>query len=86
MTTVSHRPRTEPLGLNYSRDYAHGGLKIFSCSSPTTSRRSFNGAGFLETVADDLNKKVEERIGDLFDKPEQLKFKIDLQEGILGEP
>lgn len=35
LTTVSHRPRTEPLGLNYSRDYAHGGLKIFSCSSPT---------------------------------------------------
>lgn len=36
--------RTEPLGLNYSKDYAHGGLKIFSCSSPTTRRRSFNGA------------------------------------------
>lgn len=54
--------------------------------SPTARRRSFNGAGFLETVADDLNKRVEERIGDLFDKPEQLKFKIDLQEGILGEP
>lgn len=43
-------------------------------------------AEFLETVADDLNKKVEERIDDLLDKPEQLKFKMDLQEGILGEP
>ena len=27
LTTVSHRPRTEPLGLNCSRDYVHGGIK-----------------------------------------------------------
>ena len=37
-------------------------------------------------VADDLNKKVKARIDDLIAKPEQLKFKMDLQDGILGEP
>lgn len=41
---------------------------------------------FLQMVADDLNKKVNARIKDLTDKPEQLKFKIDPLEGILGEP
>lgn len=41
---------------------------------------------FLEMVADDLNKKVKARIDDLIAKPEQLKFKMDLQDGILGEP
>ena len=41
---------------------------------------------FLEMVADDLNKKVKSRIDDLIAKPEQLKFKMDLQDGILGEP
>lgn len=41
---------------------------------------------FLEMVADDLDKKVKARIADLIAKPEQLKFKIDSQEGILEEP
>ena len=41
---------------------------------------------FLEMVANDLNKKVKARIEDLIAKPEQLKFKIDSQEGILEEP
>ena len=41
---------------------------------------------FLEMVTDDLNKKVKARIDDLIAKPEQLKFKMDLQDGILGEP
>lgn len=29
---------------------ARGGLKIFSCSSPTTRRRSFNGAGSTQNA------------------------------------
>lgn len=41
---------------------------------------------FLKMVADDLNKKVNARIDDLIAKPEQLKFKIDSQEGVLEEP
>lgn len=41
---------------------------------------------FLKMVADDLNKKVNARIDDLIAKPEQLKFKIHSQEGILEEP
>ena len=41
---------------------------------------------FLKMVADDLNKKVNARIDDLIAKPEQLKFKIDSQEGSLEEP
>ena len=41
---------------------------------------------FLQTVADDLNNKVKARIEDLIAKPEQLKFKIDSQEGVLEKP
>ena len=37
-------------------------------------------------VADDLNQKVTARIDDLIAKPEQLKFKVDTQEGNLEEP
>lgn len=41
---------------------------------------------FLQMVADDLNQKVTARIDDLIAKPEQLKFKVDTQEGNLEEP
>ena len=41
---------------------------------------------FLRMVADDLNQKVTARIDDLTAKPEQLKFKVDSQNGVLGEP